>query len=262
MGQERAVAGSPRLVAVLVVVAVVSGGLALLLALTGGGDSSDAALPDLGPPQPTTRLDDIFPGRPTPVAGDPTPTADPDAAGDAAVDIVQVAADWALNSFAESDVVVLLENTGEVSYANVSVDLIVLGRDGNEVGHVSAAYARFDATQVVPISTTLPVDAGEIAAVELEVRARGTLPSLSGMTTVVGTQWSQDDIGTVSVTGIVEPVQRIDFVGVVAVLRGLDGAFVGTAVGFLDGVGPEGRAFDAAGFPSETVASVEVYTTA
>ena len=236
-------------------------GLAIVLALRGGGDSSDGVIPDLGPPRPTTRLDEFFPGRPTPVAGDPTPTADPAAAGDAAVDIVQVATDWAPNSFAESDVVVLLDNTGQTAYANVSVELIVTGRDGNEVGRVSAAYARFDATQVVPVSATLPVGAGQIAAVEVEVRARGTVPSLSGLTTVVGTKWSQDDIGTVTVTGIVEPVQRIDFVGVVAVLRGLDGAFIGMAVSFLDGVGPEGRAFDAARFPTETVASVEVYTT-
>ncbi len=252
-----------RALAVTALVAVVAVAALVTLAVVVVGSGDDDATPDgsdaaarTEPPGPLDAL--LADGSPT--AGEPMPTANPVGASAAASTILPIETGWTTSAYGDVEILVLLRNAGEIAFANVAVDAVLVDEDGNDLATVPASYARVDPGQVVPISSFTTAPAEAIADIRVDVSARGTLPPEPALVELGEVTWDQDELGTVRVTGTIRATEPVEFVAIVAVLRDDAGGYLGSAFGFVERTDEAGTDFEAFGFPAGTVADIELYT--
>lgn len=248
---------------VLAAVALAVLAIAALWATRGDRETVDApesAAPDAAAvDEPGTILDEVFPERLDQVTEPPTPDAAGASDAPAALQVTEAA--WVRSAFDDLDFVVLIRNDADVAFGNVRVDAVFLDATGAELAREPFSYPLVEAGGELVVSGLRPIDPDAVAEIRVETSARGSLPDLGPRLEATEVSWEQDAAGTVTVTGSIVAATPTEFVSVVGVLRGPDGAFVGTAFAFVDAVTDEPRAFTAVGFPNATVADVDVHLT-
>ena len=234
-----------------------------VFAATRGGDGDPEAVVLTPTPtvlaveEPTTVLDEVFPDRPDGAAEGPTPDPGGAADADAALRILEAA--WVRSAFDDLDFAVVVRNDADVSFGNVNVDAIFLDASGAELAREPFSYPVVPAGGDVVLSGLRPIDPDAVSEIRIEASARGTIPDSELALEVTEFSWDQDPAGTVTLRGSIVATSPTEFVSVVGILRGGDGAFLGTAFAFVNSVTDVPRAFEAIGFPDADVADVELY---